>query len=525
LTGTTPVNAVNGVATFTNLRLDRNPANGASSTVLTFSVVSPSLSVASSSVTVNVGSPTQMLLTQQPANASSGFAIPTQPVLRITDIAGNTVTSFTSAVTAAIGTQPGGATLGGTTSVNAVSGVATFTNLSISGSAGAYTLTFQSGALNATSNNFILVAPGTLAGTIISTGGITTGQVEILSGNTRVAIGPVAGGTYSIGGIAPGTYTARYHPPLNAAVSGADPTVTINSGATTTQGFTALSDHTSVLYADDFQSYTNTSQLITGNATGNTFFSQANLDCVKTLANCRDIGAVSPINGFGITLDPAGGFNGADKAMRYDWPSRAGHACAGDEYTLAVQPRIPDPPHGVQNLWIRFTSKESPMFEHGLPAPCGGRSYKFFLVVLEHLGKLGRFGTYIGDPGSGSQAQAPGHIAGDLYMDMTDGYGTYSITNGIDVGGRTAAGWGGAYHTYVIELRNLLTGSTTFRLWRDGVAVGTITQSFMPGVLPLDVGSTFTFEMGANINSGPFSAQSRWFREFGIYTQRPSLVP
>jgi hypothetical protein len=32
-----------------------------------------------------------------------------------------------------------------------------------------------------------------------------------------------------------------------------------------------------------------------------------------------------------------------------------------------------------------------------------------------------------------------------------------------------------------------------------------------------------TVELGANINNGPDLAQSRWFREFGIYTTRPSL--
>jgi hypothetical protein len=30
--------------------------------------------------------------------------------------------------------------------------------------------------------------------------------------------------------------------------------------------------------------------------------------------------------------------------------------------------------------------------------------------------------------------------------------------------------------------------------------------------------------MGANINNGPDQAQSRWWRELGVYKTRPSLL-
>src|SRR5438552_798015 len=46
------------------------------------------------------------------------------------DEAGNVVTGFTGLITVALGANPGGGTLAGTTSVNAVSGVATFSTLS-----------------------------------------------------------------------------------------------------------------------------------------------------------------------------------------------------------------------------------------------------------------------------------------------------------------------------------------------------------------------------------------------------------
>jgi hypothetical protein len=63
------------------------------------------------------------------------------------DDAGNRVTSFTGTVTIAIGTNPSGGTLSGTTAVLAVSGVATFNNLLIDTVGNGYTLTADSGTL------------------------------------------------------------------------------------------------------------------------------------------------------------------------------------------------------------------------------------------------------------------------------------------------------------------------------------------------------------------------------------------
>src|SRR5437773_7285028 len=63
------------------------------------------------------------------------------------DAAGNTVTSYTGLITVALGANPGGGTLAGTTSVNAVSGVATFSTLSINNAGNGYTLTASASGL------------------------------------------------------------------------------------------------------------------------------------------------------------------------------------------------------------------------------------------------------------------------------------------------------------------------------------------------------------------------------------------
>ena len=153
LVGTTTVSAVNGVATFASLRI-----NGSGAHTLRFTA-SGLTSATSGSVTVTQVAASLAVQTQ-PSGAASGAAFTTQPVVRILDNAGLVVTTgagATLSVTAAVASGTG--TLGGTTSVTAVNGVATFTNLALTG-AGAHTLTFttSSPSLNVTSSSFGMAA-------------------------------------------------------------------------------------------------------------------------------------------------------------------------------------------------------------------------------------------------------------------------------------------------------------------------------------------------------------------------------
>jgi hypothetical protein len=75
--------------------------------------------------------------------------------VQIVDGSGNVVTSSSALVTVALGSNPGGATLGGTTTVNAVNGVATFGDLTLDKPGHGYTLTASSPGLSgATSSGF-----------------------------------------------------------------------------------------------------------------------------------------------------------------------------------------------------------------------------------------------------------------------------------------------------------------------------------------------------------------------------------
>src|SRR5207248_814012 len=114
----------------------------------TLSFVAAGLTPAvSGTITVGAGVATQLTLTTQPSTtAQSGVAFARQPVVQLRDAAGNAVSQAGVTVTAAIAT--GGGTLGGTlTAATSGTGVATFTNLSISGTIGDRTLSFSATGL------------------------------------------------------------------------------------------------------------------------------------------------------------------------------------------------------------------------------------------------------------------------------------------------------------------------------------------------------------------------------------------
>jgi len=148
LTGTTTVNAVNGIAAFTDLRL-----SAAGTYTLQFD--SPGLtSVTSVAVVVGNAPAVSMLITTQPVGSASGNLLSTQPVVQLRNANFALAVGSTNAVTVAL--QGAGGVLSGTTTVNAVNGVVTFTDLRVTG-AGAYTLVFSSpGLAGATSSSFTI---------------------------------------------------------------------------------------------------------------------------------------------------------------------------------------------------------------------------------------------------------------------------------------------------------------------------------------------------------------------------------
>ncbi|MFP2926939.1 beta strand repeat-containing protein [Pyxidicoccus sp. 3LG] len=153
LGGTLTVAALNGVASFPGLTLNRAANNyrfAAASTGLTGNT--------SALFNVTAGTASQLAFTTQPANVASGATLATVRVT-VQDAFGNTVTTPAVTVGMAIGDNPGGAVLGGTTSVTTASGVATFSALTLDRIGTGYTLVASSAPLtSATSGAFNVTA-------------------------------------------------------------------------------------------------------------------------------------------------------------------------------------------------------------------------------------------------------------------------------------------------------------------------------------------------------------------------------
>jgi len=160
LTGVLSKNAVLGVATFSSgdsvtigtvgaktLRATKTDTTGSGGTA--------ALTADSNSFTISHGAATQLTWSSQPVNntvAGSAMA----PVISLNDTYGNVVTSAAHNIILSINTQPGGATLSGTTVLALSGGVATWTGghgLSLD-KAGAYTLQASDGSLTADSVSF-----------------------------------------------------------------------------------------------------------------------------------------------------------------------------------------------------------------------------------------------------------------------------------------------------------------------------------------------------------------------------------
>jgi hypothetical protein len=115
---------------------------------------------ASVAVTVTEGPAFQLGLRTQPIGGTIGGPLSTQPVVEIRDAAGNLVSSASATVSAAIAS--GGGTLSGAVTATTTGGVATFTDLTVSGVAGARTMSFTAaGLVGATSNQFTMTPPPT----------------------------------------------------------------------------------------------------------------------------------------------------------------------------------------------------------------------------------------------------------------------------------------------------------------------------------------------------------------------------
>jgi hypothetical protein len=191
-------------------------------------------------LTITAGAATALAFTKQPSSAPAGGAIPGPPTVAVRDAFGNAVAS-TAAITIAIGANPGQASLGGGTSKSAIAGVATFSNLTINQAGSGYTLSATSSGLSpATSATFsITSSTGGIAGRVTRAGdgaAIGAATVQALqAGLIKASVASGPDGTYSLTGLAAGSYSVRV---ATAGYQGQTQTgITVAIGATAAVNF------------------------------------------------------------------------------------------------------------------------------------------------------------------------------------------------------------------------------------------------------------------------------------------------
>ncbi len=150
LSGTITVEAVGGVATFSDLSIDKVGTG-----YKLISYADGLENAESDGFDITPADPYRVIIDVQPSDAVAGAAISPAVKATVLDRFDNIATQATDPVSAALGSNPNGAKLRGTTNVNPVSGVATFSDLAVSKEGLNYTLVIGSRKLySATSVGF-----------------------------------------------------------------------------------------------------------------------------------------------------------------------------------------------------------------------------------------------------------------------------------------------------------------------------------------------------------------------------------
>ncbi|MDP7319016.1 MAG: DUF2341 domain-containing protein [Bacteriovoracaceae bacterium] len=182
LSGTTTIAAINGIATFNDISINKAGAG------FTLQASSPGLTNASSSqFDITAAPPTQLSIKTQPLGNITKDTIFSPPLeIEIHDANGNLVSNATNTIVIDFQNDPssGAATLSGTTSIAAINGVATFNDIEIDTLGDNYSFTFtSSGLASISSNNFNVTSPASLSFNPISAYDYAT----VTLGNTKEA--------------------------------------------------------------------------------------------------------------------------------------------------------------------------------------------------------------------------------------------------------------------------------------------------------------------------------------------------
>ncbi|MHB8877757.1 MAG: beta strand repeat-containing protein, partial [Myxococcaceae bacterium] len=129
----------------------------------TLTATATGLAVAQQAQTITHGPADRVAFVVQPSNTTAGATLTPGVQVAVQDAYGNTVTDSTAPVAVALGSNPAGGSLGGTTGAAAVSGIASFTTLSIQKAGAGYTLVAGSGTLGNGASAAFDIAPAAAA--------------------------------------------------------------------------------------------------------------------------------------------------------------------------------------------------------------------------------------------------------------------------------------------------------------------------------------------------------------------------
>lgn len=236
ITGATPATNASGVATVGSWTLGTTAGPNA------LSATSGALSGSPAGFTATgaPGPATTLAFTGQPTTAQAG--VPITPAVQVSaqDAYGNTVTSYSANVAAAIGTNPGGSTLSGITTTAAASGVATFSTLSLDKTGSGYTLTATSRSLMGAPSNVFAINPSTTPAGSKSSLTALVASITASTGSTASPITVTVRDTF--GNLIPGAAVALSATGTGNGFSPASSGTTNASGAFTATFFSTTAE-------------------------------------------------------------------------------------------------------------------------------------------------------------------------------------------------------------------------------------------------------------------------------------------
>ncbi|MBX7120189.1 MAG: Ig-like domain-containing protein, partial [Gemmatimonadaceae bacterium] len=226
LTGTTTVDAVAGVATFSDLVIARA---GAGRTLV--ASVGP-VTATSAAFTVTPAVAQALAFGVQPTAAVAGATLAPAVTVIVRDAFGNVATGFTGAVTLGLAPNGAGATLLGTTTVNAVAGIATFASVRVErAAAGLQLRATAAGVGTATSDAFTVSAGGAAATRLVVPPSANAQSGVALATPPVVALDDAVGNPARVAGV---TISAVVASGAAATLTNASATTDANGEATFT---------------------------------------------------------------------------------------------------------------------------------------------------------------------------------------------------------------------------------------------------------------------------------------------------